>query len=381
MDRSFPGHLVSTALAFRGYNTTNLGRSHELLAHSVYGPTVERHLRTASDLCTDACGRGVDLVQRVRSRQESSLDTFGGDIGLIMSMELAQLELLEQFHGVNYRQATLSVGYSLGEITALVAGEAYQLADVLVPLVKLADECAELAHDTTMGVVFSRGPALSIEAVEKLCLEINLDGQGVIAMSSVLSPNTVLVLGQGTTVDRFRERMKDTLGERVNLRKQGDRWPPLHTPLMWQRAIPNRASVLMHTMQHGFTAPKPNVLSLVTGKLSYTSLNSRELIADWLDKPQRLWDVVYELLAQGIHTLLHIGPEPNLIPATFKRLSDNVTHQIESSRLGSLGMQAMRSVTRRPWLNRMVSSRVALLRAPFVQHLILEDWLLDTPPK
>ncbi len=381
MDSSFPGHLVSSALSFRGYNTTNLGRSHELLVHPVYGPTVERHLREASEMCTAACGRGVDLVERVRSRQESSLDTFGGDIGLIMSMELAQLELLQLFHGVDYRQATLSVGYSLGEITALVAGDMYQLPDVLVPLVKLADECAELANDTTMGVVFSRGPALSIEAVEKLCLEINLDGQGVIAMSSILSPNTVLVLGQGTTVDRFRERMKDTLGERVNLRKQGDRWPPLHTPLMWQRAIPNRASVLMHTMQRGFTTPKPNVLSLVTGKMSYTSVNSRELIADWLDKPQRLWDVVYELLAQGIRMLIHIGPEPNLIPATFKRLSDNVTHQIESSRLGTLGMQAMRTVTRRPWLNRIVSNRVALLRAPFVHHLILEDWLLDTPPK
>ena len=32
--------LPHAALAFRGYNVTNLGRSRELLEHRLYGPTV-----------------------------------------------------------------------------------------------------------------------------------------------------------------------------------------------------------------------------------------------------------------------------------------------------------------------------------------------------
>jgi [acyl-carrier-protein] S-malonyltransferase len=36
--------LGYTAFAFRGYNTTNLGRTSELLAHPAYGPVVERYL-------------------------------------------------------------------------------------------------------------------------------------------------------------------------------------------------------------------------------------------------------------------------------------------------------------------------------------------------
>ena len=40
--------IGSTALAFRGYNVTNLGRTAELLAQPAYAETVERHLRDAS---------------------------------------------------------------------------------------------------------------------------------------------------------------------------------------------------------------------------------------------------------------------------------------------------------------------------------------------
>jgi len=130
-------------------------------------------------------------------------------------------------------------------------------------------------------------------------------------------------------------------------------------------------------MKGGLTTPKPPVLSLVTGKASYTDLNCSETIARWLDHPQRLWDVVYELLAMGIETVIHVGPEPNLVPATFKRLADNVTAQMSRSTWGQWGMRAAGGIGYRSWLKRLLSARVALLRAPFVQHVMLEDWLLE----
>jgi hypothetical protein len=39
-------------------------------------------------------------------------------------------------------------------------------------------------------------------------------------------------------------------------------------------------------------------------------------------------------------------------------------------------MEAMRRMAKRPWLTKLLSARVALLRAPFVTHIIVEDWLL-----
>jgi hypothetical protein len=41
----------------------------------------------------------------------------------------------------------------------------------------------------------------------------------------------------------------------------------------------------------------------------------------------------------------------------------------------------MARAVRRPWLTALLPSRTALLRAPTVEHIILEDWLLAQPVK
>jgi [acyl-carrier-protein] S-malonyltransferase len=150
----------------------------------------------------------------------------------------------------------------------------------------------------------------------------------------------------------------------------------MHTPIVWRKFIPNRAALLMATMPGGLTAPKPPVLSLVTGKASYNDYNARDLLYRWTDHTQLLWDAVYEVLAQGIETVVHVGPSPNLIPATFTRLQENVETQMETS----FGMRAVSGIVGRPWLKALLPARTALLRAPLLKHVILEDWLLENSP-
>ena len=199
----------------------------------------------------------------------------------------------------------------------------------------------------------------------------------MIGISSVLSPNTVLLLGQQKTVRRFKKIMQERLPRQVHMRENPHRWPPLHTSIMWQRNIPNRAAVMMQKMSGGFHAPDPDVLSLVTGNTRYDDVNSRDILHRWVDHPQRLWDGVNELLSSGVTTVIHVGPEPNLIPATFKRLSDNIQEQVSGRSLGSLGLRAVSGMVRRPWLSALLPSRTSLLRAPKIRHVILEDWLLN----
>jgi [acyl-carrier-protein] S-malonyltransferase len=376
---SWPQHAPA-AFAFRGYNLTNLGRTPELLAHPAYGPIVERHLRFAQTIHSDHTHRKTDLLGRVREKRESTLDTFSEDIALIIAVEMAQLELLDQFFGVDYRRARLALGYSLGEITALVAGGTFVVEQVLPPLAAMADDCAELAHGVTMGILFSRGTELPMTKVQQMCVEITSDGNGVLAISSFLSPNTVLLLGQGPTLDRFKARLPE-LGGRTNLRKVEGSWPPLHTPILWQRNISNRAGVMMQNMPGGLTTPSPTVLSLVTGRPSYNDFNSREMLVRWLDHPQRLWDGVCEILNLGIETVVHVGPDPNLVVATFKRLSDNVTAQTAAATIAGWGKRSVSLLARRAWLTPILSSRAVLLRAPYVAQIILEDWLMEQEVK
>lgn len=379
MATNLKDRLTSTAFALRGYNLTNLGRTPELLEHAVYGPIMREHLEEAGTIASETVGERIDLVGRVLSRRESNLDTFIEDVSLIMAVELAQLRILREVFGIEWSDARLAFGYSLGEVAALVASGVYQLQHILPTPLELAKECVELGRNVTMGIVFSRGGELSFDRVNRLCLEINSEGQGVIAISSYLSPNTVLLLGQGTTIRRFKQRMHEELPKHVHLRTNKNRWPPLHTPLLWERSLPARAAYILHTIPGGFTAPKPPIVSLVTGKVSYNDWNSREILVRWIDHPQRLWDVVCEVLSAGVETIVHVGPEPNLVPATFKRLSDNVVAQMRGFTPAGFGMRAMTTLARRPWLSKILSTRTILLRAPFVQHVVLEDWLLEQP--
>jgi [acyl-carrier-protein] S-malonyltransferase len=368
--------LPTTVLAFRGYNVTNLGRTAELLAHRSYGPIVERHLRHVSAVAADLLHRPVDLVARVRAGEETSLATYGEAVALLIGVQSAQLDALGEVFGIDYRGAQFSFGYSLGEIAAAVAGGLLDAAAALeIPLI-LADDCVALAADATLGVLFTRSLAIDLAVVERLCLEVNQEGRGVIGISSFLAPNTVLLIGQGDTLDRFFTRVKEAFAVRVHLRRNDQKWPPLHTPIVWQRQISNRAAQRMHTLPIRLVEPRPRIFSLVTGDYSYTATSARELLYRWIDHPQRLWDAVYETLASGATTVLHLGPDPNIIPATFRRLSEDVASQMHDSR----SLRALSAAVRRQWLRRLLPQRAALLRAPYVEHIILEDWLLAHAP-
>jgi [acyl-carrier-protein] S-malonyltransferase len=366
----------SAAYAFRGYNVTNLGRTPELLAHRAYGPIVERWLRDASEICASVTARPVDLVARVRRREETTLETYAEAVALTVAVELAHMRLLEEFFGVAFEKAKLAYGYSLGEIAALAACGLFDMAQALtVPLTMSAD-AVDLAHDATLGVLFSRGPAIDVAKVDHICLEINAEGRGVIGVSSYLAPNSLLLIGQGTTLERFLQRIPGEFPQRLYLRKNEHRWPPMHTPIVWQRSIRDRAAMLMHTVRLKHAAPIPPVFSMVTANISYDELNTRKILTDWVDHPQHLWDAVYETLVLNIPTVIHVGAEPNLIPATFKRLSDNVEGQTGAKTWGGRGLRFVSHAARRPWLAKLLPRQSALLRAPFVKQVILEDWLL-----
>ncbi len=377
MPNELQKQIETTAFSFRGYNVRNLGKTPEMLAHPLYGPTMERHLREASDVCASEIGSPVDLVRRVAERSEPDLDHYAEAVALVMAVEFAQIELLQDFFGVHFSEAKLAFGYSLGELAAVACAGVMSPTNTMRVPIALAGDSATLAHNTTMGVLFSRGPTIDETDVQRLCRQITVEGNGTIGISAILSPNTYLLLGQNETIGRFSQTMHDALPSPVHLRLNPDRWPPLHTEIARQKHIPDRASVMMERMPGGFVPPCPPVVSLVTGKRSYDDLHARDILRQWVDHPQRLWDAVYETLASGATTVIHVGPDPNVTPATFHRLSDNVLQQTSGRSLGSYGLRAAAGLARRPWLSAILPSRTALLRAPLLQHVMLEDWLLE----
>ena len=366
--------LGKSAFAFRGYNVTNLGRTPELLQHPQYGPIVERHLRTASEICTDVMNSSVDLIQRVRLEKEPSLKEYHESIALIVAVELAQIDILKTFFDISLVNANMMYGFSLGELSALTAGGVLTVADTLKIPLMMSQDAADLADNVTLCILFSRsGKRIPRKNVHRLCEEINAEGDGVIGVSTYLAPNSMLLIGQNDTVDQLKDRKAEITKERISVRINEGQWPPLHTPIVWQRNITNRAQFLMHTIQSGFTTPSTPLFSLATGDFSYDGDTTREVIAQWIDKPQQLWEAIDATLARGVDTVIHVGPQPNIIPATFSRLAANVALLTQQR----LPMQTLSRLVQYGWLAAVLPKRTNLLRAPSIVHVNLEDWLLQ----
>lgn len=373
--------IGTAALAFRGYDVANLGRSLELLEHPAYGPVVREALAEVSAICSEATHVTTDLAAYVRAGAPTALAHFPEDIALIVGMELAQVRLLEEFFEVPVRQARLAFGYSIGELSALVLGGVYRLDQLLPIPLALAPDCAELSADTHLGILFTRAPVLPEAEVARLCIAVSSEGLGLIGPSAFLSPNTALILGEGDTLDRLECVMGDYLPGKVMLRRNPNQWPPLHSPIVWRRNVPNRTAVALYRVEGGLQTPVPTIISCVTGKSSYDDLNSRETLIRWTDRPQRLWDVIDATLSAGVELVIHVGPAPNLIPATFARLGNNVSKQLGNDAIRRMGRGVVSSMNRHAWLSHLLPSKAALLRAPFLEHVILEDWLLAHAPE
>ena len=365
-----------TAFALRGYNVTNLGKTAEFVDHHLYGEILQRHLETASKICRQLTGLPTDLVQRVRENQETDLGTYAEAVALIVAVEQAQLEILRSFFDLDFADANFAFGFSLGEISALIGAGMISLDDGLTVPILMATDCASLAADVVLAICFTKQQEINLSLIKKLCLDINEDGDGVIGISAILSPNSVLLMGQRDTIDRFRKKVGSLDHGRILIRKNDQQWPPLHTPIMWQKNIPCRTAELMHRIKINEEF-HPRVFSLVTGQADYDALTAREILYRWTERPQRLWDAVCYTLAADVDTVIHVGPDPNIIPATFKRLADNVLAQIQHD----LRVKAISGMIQRRWISRLLPRRATLLRAPKIRHIVLEDWLLENQSK
>ena len=203
--------LSSSAFAYRGYNVTNLGLTPELMDVPAYRSIMEPYLIRAANVCSDVKGRKVDLLRRIEEREETTLATYDEAVSMIVAVEVAHVAILRELFGVDIASAKVAYGFSLGEISALVASGVIELEDALRIPIAMSDDCVDLANDVTLGVLFSRRGELSVKKVSQLCQEINAEGKGVIGVSAWLAPNSCLVIAQRETLDKLQKRKTELL--------------------------------------------------------------------------------------------------------------------------------------------------------------------------
>ena len=367
------------AIGFRGYNISNVGKTRELLDHPLLRDRLRERLRQADQICREAIGLEVNLWQRIAAGIPSSLETYSEDLAMIIAIELAHWDALLELLGAEEKhRIRVLTGYSLGEVAAIIVSGMMTYEQAVGPVLELSKDAAVLASDITMGIVFSRGPTLDTELIREKCEDITSRGAGILAISTYLSPNTVLLMGEGQTVDTFKEEMDEILPKSVHLRKNPHRWPPLHTPIVLKKHLRDRAAIRLQTTPCRDSLPDFPILSCVTGDIAYNGNNTRSLMTDWVDHPQLLWDCVHAMFQMGIDQVIHLGPEPNILPATLTRLADNVKAQLDQPNWYGYGLRTFSRITAdRQWLAKMISRDATLLRAPLLRQVFLEDWLVE----
>src|SRR5205085_9715562 len=153
----------------------------------------------------------------------------GESVALVTALEEALFELLQTHFEISIRSARVCFGYSLGEVSALVASGVLTYEDALQVPLALADDCASLAEGVTLAVLFTRAATLPMDNVHRAIDQVNVAGRGMLGLSSILAPSALLLMGQGDTLDRFHELLKTTVPDKLVLRRREDIFPPLHT--------------------------------------------------------------------------------------------------------------------------------------------------------
>ena len=105
----------------------------------------------------------------------------------------------------------------------MIAGGVFTLEQLLPVPLGCCDDAAALAPDTTLGVVFSCGPTaiqLLKDDLQDSCIGRQQRRAGMVGVSSYLSPNTVLIIGQGDTLDHVEKAMHSFLPPKTMLRRK-----------------------------------------------------------------------------------------------------------------------------------------------------------------
>ncbi len=204
-------------------------------------------------------------------------------------------------------------GHSLGEYSALVAGNVLSFADA----VKLVSKRATYMQDAVQPGEGAMAAILGMDdaAVVELCAEAA--GDDILSAVNFNSPGQVVIAGTAAAVERASILAKEK-GARKAMPLPVS--VPSHCLLMKPAA--DRLAVDMDAIT--FSAPAITVIHNVDVKSHDDAATIKTSLIEQLYQPVRWTETVERMVAQGVTQLVECGPNKVLTGLT-KRIDKNVT--------------------------------------------------------
>jgi len=295
------------AFCFPGQGSIEAGMGREI-ADAV--PAAADIFRRGSEAC------GLDLERLCfEAEQEELVDTAVQQPALVAT-SLAFLEAVKERYGI---VPDFVVGHSVGEFAAIAAAGSMTIEDSIALVRERGIAMAEAARMKPGSMAAILG--LDDEVVEQLCRRI----LGVWP-ANYNCPGQIVVSGENPAVDECIELAQEAGARRaVKLKVSG----AFHSPLVARAAERLRPAV--DKVQ--FKEPIAPFMSTVTARLE-SAQRMAPLLVDQLTAPVRFTQAASELMKQGVHTFVEVGPG-NVLSGLVRRI-DRTAKAISVNSLAAL---------------------------------------------
>ncbi|SQJ21277.1 Malonyl CoA-acyl carrier protein transacylase [Serratia rubidaea] len=293
--------MTQFAFVFPGQGSQTVGMLAELAAEF---PVVEQTFSEAS------AALGYDLWQLVQQGPAEELNKTWQTQPALLAASVAIFRVWQQQGG---KAPALMAGHSLGEYSALVCAGVLDFQEA-VRLVELRGKLMQEAVPAGTGAMYAI-IGLDNDAIAKACADA-AEGQ-VVSPVNFNSPGQVVIAGNKEAVERAGAACKAAGAKRALPLPVS---VPSHCALMKPAA--DKLAVALEAVT--FNTPQIPVVNNVDVKIENDPQAIRSALVRQLYSPVRWTESVEFISAQGVSSLLEVGPGKVLTGLT-KRIVDTMT--------------------------------------------------------
>ncbi|HJX03660.1 MAG TPA: ACP S-malonyltransferase [Dehalococcoidia bacterium] len=279
---------IRVAYVFPGQESYSVGMGLDLYVHYVSARKVFEEVDKIlgfplSRLCFE--GPESELMQTVNIQPA------------VLTASIACLKAAQEIVGTSLPPPTFVAGHSLGEFTALVAGDVLKMADA----VKLVRERGRLMHEAARrkpgGMLTISG--LDVQTIENICLSVGC------FVSCINSPGHIVISGSQDNLNKAK-RLAQIKGAR--------RMTPLKVSGAFHSSLMEPALEGLMSAVSGFTYSKPTVplIANVTAQPITNFETIQEELVSQLIHTVKWQQSIETMISKGVTTFFELGPGDNL---------------------------------------------------------------------
>ena len=292
---------MSIAWLFPGQGSQSVGMGKDVLALSSAARAVFERADAAL---------GEKLSQLILEGPEETLTLTANAQPAIVTTSLAVLAAIRE-RVPSLPPPAFAAGHSLGEYSALVAGEALSLEDAL-RLVRARGRAMQEAVPPGTGAMSA---VMGVEAarLEELCRQAA--NGGVCSPANFNAPGQIVIAGSASAVARVAELVTADKGRAIPLKVSA----PFHCALM----APAARVVEQELARVEVHAPRFPIVANVDAQPNSDPGRVKQLLVRQVDGPVRWEESVRAMAAQGVTHALEIGPG-KVLAGLVKRISKDI---------------------------------------------------------